>query len=748
VILDQLPKRVGSYSIEVELGRGASGTVYRAHGADGSQVAIKVLRTVVAPEPGNALARFEREAALQRELGALEGFVPWIASGATEDGHSYLVMPYLPGGTLRDRLSREMLSIEEVLALGQALASAMGRAHALGIVHRDLKPENVLFDTSGKPFISDMGIAKHFRSDAPDLRELATDLTKSGELRGTAAYMAPEQIQHAKIAGPASDVYALGVILYECLTRVQPFTGETLLEILIRVADGKYTPLRTLRRDTPDWLAAIVERALSHGADRRFANGAELARALETRSPGAAAPTAGARPAAAPRAPAARWIVGALLVCVAVIAFALATRRANAPGAGQPLSSVGAIVVDEPSEGAVLGEGASFSVRGRVSVPGRCELRVNDVLASSSDGKFEATLRATANLSVVTVSGRCAGGVLEPVRRHVVVRDPAVPTWYWETKTTDRPRLPLPSGVTMTKERGVYRNDQDRSLLLYVPPGVFLMGADDLSNCGPVHEVELSGYFIGKYEVTNDQYAEFVHAASYRTTAEEEKAAKSELGVAAAEQEKWTGRPLRGTWRDPHGEGRVAPGDHPVVCVSWDDAMAYVKWARLTLPTEAQWERAAAWDPVAKKARRYSWGDFVPGKGSPRVGNLGDRAFIADETFTEFDRRPSEHFSDYVDGYAFLSPVGEFPDGVAPCGAMDMTGNASEWCRDGWDASPYERLRLIDPCGRTDANEHVVRGGSFFDGPTSSLAAFRTGLPRSGYTFYIGFRVVVNHVIR
>src|SRR5581483_4732766 len=140
-----MPVSLGGYEIQGALGKGGAGADYRAWGQRG-EVAIKALHRL----EHETLARFEREARIQEQLGADAGFVPLIEVGRAPSG-PYLVMPLLRGGTLRDRLRGGALGVEETVALGRRLAKALGRAHELGVVHRDLKPENVLFGDDGAP---------------------------------------------------------------------------------------------------------------------------------------------------------------------------------------------------------------------------------------------------------------------------------------------------------------------------------------------------------------------------------------------------------------------------------------------------------------------------------------------------------------------------------------------------------------------------------------------------------------------
>src|SRR5581483_158925 len=234
-------------------------------------VAIKVLRK----RDEGALRRFERELRLQSQLGREAGFVPVIETGMA-NGAPFLVLPFLGGGTLRARLARGPLPVEETFELGVALAEALGRAHALGVVHRDVKPENVLFaHPGGPPLLADLGLAKHFDDSAPGA-SASVSLSTQGAFRGTAGYMPPEQIDSSKAVGPTADVFALGAVLYECLAGEPAFRGETLLDVLRVVAEGAVVPLARRRGDVPRGLARTIERALSPDPKRRPPDGAAL----------------------------------------------------------------------------------------------------------------------------------------------------------------------------------------------------------------------------------------------------------------------------------------------------------------------------------------------------------------------------------------------------------------------------------------------------------------------------------------
>jgi tetratricopeptide (TPR) repeat protein len=263
--------RVGPYEIEGEIGAGGGGVVFRGRSRDGAILAIKVLKKT---DPAT-IGRFERERRALERLGEAEGFVPLADFGAAPEG-PWIAMPFLGGGTLRDRLQRGPVPVDDMLSWTRELARALGRAHALGIVHRDLKPENVLFTDDGRPLVADLGLAKHFVGPSQD----GEPLSRTGDFRGTPGYCAPEQLMDAKSATPAADVFALGSILFEGLAGVPAFPGRTGIEIVQAELDGRHQPLSLVRKRAPRWLANVVARCLALAPEDRFEDGVALSRAL------------------------------------------------------------------------------------------------------------------------------------------------------------------------------------------------------------------------------------------------------------------------------------------------------------------------------------------------------------------------------------------------------------------------------------------------------------------------------------
>jgi serine/threonine-protein kinase len=309
--------RLGPFEVLGAIGRGGTGSVYRARGRDGRVVAVKLLHARGADD----LVRFDREVRIQGALGEADGFVPLLETGVAPEG-AWIAMPLLEGGTLRDRLGHGPRPIEETIGLGISLARALARAHARGLVHRDVKPENVIFTGDGTPLLADLGLAKHFRADATGASQ-SVSLSRSGALQGTAGYMPREQMADAKSAGPAADVFALGAILHECLSGTPTFQGESLVELLARVDQGEVEALSRLRPEAPAWLENAIRRALAREPARRFVDGAAFLVALERRGEVEAPPVG-------------RWLAVAAVAGVAVLGTlggALLVRRAPAPRA-------------------------------------------------------------------------------------------------------------------------------------------------------------------------------------------------------------------------------------------------------------------------------------------------------------------------------------------------------------------------------------------------------------------------------
>jgi serine/threonine-protein kinase len=206
---------IGGYALEEKLGEGATGVVWRAV-RNGNVVALKVLRPELA---GNETyrARFLREARAASEV-RHRHLVPVLDVGEAE-GACYLACAFVAGGSLADRLRRGPLISNELVRVASGVAGALDALHAAGIVHRDVKPSNVMLDEEGNALLTDFGLAKG---------RAYTLLTRPGQVLGTLDYLAPELIR-GESATAASDLYALGCVVYECATGAAPFAGRGMI---------------------------------------------------------------------------------------------------------------------------------------------------------------------------------------------------------------------------------------------------------------------------------------------------------------------------------------------------------------------------------------------------------------------------------------------------------------------------------------------------------------------------------------
>lgn len=253
------------------IGRGGMGSVFRAHDLQtGAAVAIKVLNRHAAEEAGH-VDRFRREIAILSRI--RHPAVPRILSWGELSGSLYFISEFVDGVNLKAEIARRgSWDVADAAALAATIADALGAAHALGIVHRDVNANNIMLAHDGGVRLLDFGIA---RDDDPDM----TRITATGTIIGTPAYMAPEQFDGRR-ADPRTDVYALGVVLFEMLVGRLPFNGDTPVAVAVQHATETPTAVRTLRADVPKWLERLVARCLDKDPGRRFATGRELADAL------------------------------------------------------------------------------------------------------------------------------------------------------------------------------------------------------------------------------------------------------------------------------------------------------------------------------------------------------------------------------------------------------------------------------------------------------------------------------------
>jgi serine/threonine-protein kinase len=263
-------------------------------------------------------------------------------------------------------------------------------------------------------------------------------------------------------------------------------------------------------------------------------------------------------------------------------------------------------------------------------------------------------------------------------------------------------------------------SETDGMTQVFVPGGDFTMGSDSSSyaNERPVHTVFLDSYWIDQTEVTNAMFEAFVAQSSYQTDAE-----KTGSSI-VFNPDSGSNGPIQGAdWQHPLGpdSSQSNLAEYPVVHVSWNDARMYCEWAGRRLPTEAEWEKAAR----GTDGRTFPWGNEFDGT---RLN------------FADVNLKASWGNNNFDDGFQLSAPVGSYPLGASPYGALDMVGNAWEWVNDWADEAYYQSSPSGNPGGPDSGEYHVLRGGSWHDPEDGNRAAYRGWASPEDTDITLGFR--------
>ncbi len=559
------------YHIDAKIGQGGMGKVYKAtHVHMDYEVALKVLHQHLSSDQ-TAVKRFRQEARATAQI-RHPNAVAVTDFGVTKDtGTAYLVMEFLEGSDLRKRIKEQKrLDLEESFIIIQQACSALYAAHSKGIIHRDLKPDNIWLCTSAEGILQvkvlDFGIAKlKFKADTGTL-------TQDGMIVGTPYYMSPEQCRGEELDA-RSDIYSIGVILYEMLTGQVPFHAPTPMGIVLKHAMEAPQPPHELRPDLPNEIEAVILRLLNKKREDRPASANELVqefeaaiyragidlRMMETstpQSPFAATlhppvfTTGGGESAQRTRpgqsADTAGMDDGQSGNAGMVVNTTAPVAQNSAPYPATVLSQPGQEVFSQPSATpwpANQAQGSSVIATGRRA---NFALLFGAIAAVAIIGLIIAVIIWTQRVPVSKPEPSTAGTTSQPV-----------------IKKETPPPAP-PEGM------------------VYIPGGKFIMGYDKSSEPSekPEHEMEVAPFFLDKYEVTVEEYYRFIKARN---------------------------RQAPENWSDDWKNGYFKPGEArlPVTEVSWFDAKAYADWAGKRLPTESEWEYAAR----GTDKKLFPWGN-------------------------------------------------------------------------------------------------------------------------------------------
>lgn len=623
--------KIDHFQVDSELGRGGAGVVYLAHDTRlGRKVAIKMLPPEVVNNP-QILHRWKREAQL---LASLDH--PNIAAIHEEleetEGKSYLVLEYVEGETLRERIARDRLSVEQAVSIALQIVEAISAAHGQGIVHRDLKPANIKITPEGRVKVLDFGVAK-ILADRRNADSLDTIVTQPGQVIGTPGYMSPEQ-SLGKETDHRTDIWSFGCVLYEMLTAQRPFPGRDTSEVLEAML-RKEPDWKSLPRQVEPPLREIIGKCLAKDAGERYQSSTELYKDLSEYYTTLTTPAQKLSSIFALfRKP--RFAIPAVFVfvilCIMSVWF---INKSSKIRHARTILLPKAINLAE--DGKYL---AAFFTAQEVE-----DYIPNDTML------IKLWPEISKDYSIVTT----------PPGADVFFREYSEMDGEWSyLGKSPMENIRFPKGLyrfKIEKEGFVPREcvagqrEHAEANLLMVElwqvdssPDNMVLISSGTDQPKPLEDdseqADVPGYWIDKYEVTNEQFKRFVDQGGYQ----EQRYWKHEF-VKDGRKLSWqeamkefrdqSGRAGPSTWSGgtfPEGKEK-----HPVSGVSWYEAAAYAEFAGKSLPTRGHWRRASCRDQL---------GAIVP--------------------WSNMEAKES-------------APVGNHP-GIGLTGIYDMAGNVREWC--------------------------------------------------------------------
>jgi len=779
------PERVGAFRIVREIGRGGMGVVLEALEEPlGRRVALKILPPELLASP-SARARFRREAELASRLD--HSGIATVYGAGVEDDRPWIAMRYVEGRTLARSISeaksagescvRLDLSIARgralalrVAELAAKLARALHSAHEQGVVHRDIKPSNVIVQPDGSPVLLDFGLAIEEESDGHSL-------TRTGEAPGTPAYLSPETVA-GELARPdaQSDVYALGVLLYECLALRRPYDAPTPAALYRAILDGVAPNLRALNPSVPRDLAVVAATAMERDRSRRYRSALALAEDLEACAAG--------RPIAARPVPIhgrlMRWarreprlaaaVAGAIGIAAAAFLWVsaakakaeenerLATQRADDVLSLSAIQELKELVEEAdslwPAYPDLLEAYDEWIAKAKVLVEGRenhpglhdheaklAEISRRAPFDDPKDrwwhgqlGQLVSDLRSFTDeeqgLFSEGTSEEHGWGIEKRRQEAEAIEDRCVTgpeaKERWKEAIAAIAASPKYGGLEIAPQMGLLPIGADPESGLWEfahlqsgePPERDPEGNLAVTEAMGIVLVLIPGgtYWMGAQSIDPT-------ARHYDPLAREDESPVHEVELAAyflSKYEMTQGQWLRFVGSNPsyygpstNFNGRQTDLRHPVENVSWTDCTRVLTRLGLLLPTEAQWEVGC------RAGTGTPWWSGADRDSLLGKINIGDQAFVR----AGGPKPTGDNWPELDDGYGVHAPVGTFAGN--PFGVHEVLGNVWEWCRDdvgdyGMPRNPGDSLRVV-----ADSTQRRIRGGCFNVALSWARAGFR-----------------------